>query len=516
MSYCIYLRKSRADIEAEQHGEGETLARHEKILTELACKLRLNVTEIYREIVSGETIAARPVVQQLLSEVEDGIWEGVLVVEVERLARGDTMDQGQVAKSFKYNNTKIITPMKTYDPSNEFDEEYFEFGLFMSRREYKTINRRLQRGRLASVKEGKYIASTAPYGYKKVKINNDKGYTLEVIPEEANIVKQIFAWFVSGMGMPTICIKLDSMGITPKVNKEWSRSSIKDMITNPSYIGKIRWQHKKETKNYTNGKIIKTRTKMQEYMLYDGIHEAIIDEATFQDAQIRLQMNKKATVSSKDFKNPLMGIMYCKKCGRLMTRLAPSTKNKYSTLKCPNTHCDNVSAPLDLVEQKLIESLGQWLDNFKFSWEADNEANKENKEIDILTESLRITNQKLESLTMQFNKTFDLLEQGVYTTEVFMTRNKMIEKQIEHTKESLLELESNLKDEQKRIDARTTFIPKIERILDIYYNSDVIARNEMLKEVIERVTYIKTEKNTRSKLNNSNFDIVIYPNIQYH
>ena len=47
-----------------------------------------------------------------------------------------------------------MTPSKTYDPENEFDEEYFEFGLFMSRREYKTINRRLQRGRAASIKEG--------------------------------------------------------------------------------------------------------------------------------------------------------------------------------------------------------------------------------------------------------------------------------------------------------------------------------------------------------------------------
>lgn len=68
--YAIYLRKSRADMEAEAHGEGETLLRHEKTLLDLARKLNLNVTEIYREIVSGETIAARPVMQLLLSEVE--------------------------------------------------------------------------------------------------------------------------------------------------------------------------------------------------------------------------------------------------------------------------------------------------------------------------------------------------------------------------------------------------------------------------------------------------------------
>ena len=46
-----------------------------------------------------------------------------------------------------------MTPAKIYDPNNEFDEEYFEFGLFMSRREYKTIKKRLQRGRVSSAKE---------------------------------------------------------------------------------------------------------------------------------------------------------------------------------------------------------------------------------------------------------------------------------------------------------------------------------------------------------------------------
>ena len=65
MQYCLYLRKSRADSEAEALGEGETLARHEKALLDLAKKLNLNITAIYREIVSGETIAARPVMQQL-------------------------------------------------------------------------------------------------------------------------------------------------------------------------------------------------------------------------------------------------------------------------------------------------------------------------------------------------------------------------------------------------------------------------------------------------------------------
>lgn len=144
--YAKYLRKSRKDLEAEAHGSGETLKKHELILNNLSDSLGIKREQIdtFKEVVSGDSISSRPVIQNLLQLVEQGLYSGVLVVEVERLARGNTLDQGIVANAFQYSNTKIITPAKIYDPSNEFDREYFEFGLFMSRREYNTINRRLQ------------------------------------------------------------------------------------------------------------------------------------------------------------------------------------------------------------------------------------------------------------------------------------------------------------------------------------------------------------------------------------
>ena len=122
---------------------------------------RYYIAKTYYEVVSGESIAARPEIQKLLEEVNAGFYAGVLVVDVERLARGNGADQAYISQVFQFSGTKIITPTKIYDPSNEFDEEYFEFGLFMSRREYKTINRRLIRGRDSSASEGKWIGSIA-------------------------------------------------------------------------------------------------------------------------------------------------------------------------------------------------------------------------------------------------------------------------------------------------------------------------------------------------------------------
>ena len=98
--YYIYLRKSRQDRDLEAStGKHDTLERHRAALLELASKRGLTVTGIYEEVVSGDTIAERPEMQRLLADVEKNKCAGVLVMEVARLARGNTTDQGIVAEA---------------------------------------------------------------------------------------------------------------------------------------------------------------------------------------------------------------------------------------------------------------------------------------------------------------------------------------------------------------------------------------------------------------------------------
>ena len=179
----------------------------------------------------------------MLEEVSLGIYTGVLVVDVERLARGNGSDQAYISQVFQFSGTKIITPLKVYDPSNEFDEEYFEFGLFMSRREYKTINRRLVRGRDSSAAEGKYINSIAPYGYRRMKLPDEKGYSLEIHPEESEIIKKIFSLFLNHAGTKIIANYLNDHDVPTRHGGLWTYSTITNIITNPVYMGLpgVRW-----------------------------------------------------------------------------------------------------------------------------------------------------------------------------------------------------------------------------------------------------------------------------------
>lgn len=229
--YVKYLRKSRFDRDYAELSIEETLKRHEAILDKLAAQRGYYIAKTYYEVVSGESIAARPEIQKLLEEVNAGFYAGVLVVDVERLARGNGADQAYISQVFQFSGTKIITPTKIYDPSNEFDEEYFEFGLFMSRREYKTINRRLIRGRDSSASEGKWIGSIAPYGYNRVKLPNEKGYTLEPHPEEAPIIQKIFEMYLNHQGTKMIANYLNDREVPTRHGDLWTYSTIYQIIS---------------------------------------------------------------------------------------------------------------------------------------------------------------------------------------------------------------------------------------------------------------------------------------------
>lgn len=522
--YYMYLRKSRKDVELERSGEGDTLERHEKILMDHARKQHLNITKVFREIVSGETIAARPEMQKLLSEVELGLCAGVLVVEVERLARGDTKDQGIVAEAFKFGGVKIITPTKTYDPNNEFDEEYFEFGLFMSRREYKTINRRLQRGRLMSVQEGKYIAGTAPYGYRKVRVKSGKGNTLEIIPEQADVVRLIFSFYTKGelqsdgsykpLGMFLICEKLDSLKIRPPKAEYWSYATIRDILGNPTYTGKVRWQWRKCVKSLQDGEIVVSRPKDSNCMLIDGLHEAIISEDTFRAAQKKIQSNGRPPVAdNRILKNPLSGLVKCELCGRTMTRVKNIGAQTYYAMRCPNRVCKNVSAPLDLIEKKVLEALGDWLDGYRLSWE-NQEEQADDASLRVIQRAVSDEEANLERLKNQLASTYDLLEQNVYTSEMFFERNRLLTAQINEVASHIETLREEYETELLTLKARRDFIPAIENILELYDTIDSIPlKNELLKTVLDRITYRKDAPNRKGQFANANFELTLYPKI---
>jgi DNA invertase Pin-like site-specific DNA recombinase len=525
--YAMYLRKSRKDDEAEKHNEGDTLARHEKLLFDLARKQNRNVTKIFREVVSGDTIDARPQMQELLRDVEQEKFAGVLVVEVERLGRGDTKDQGRVSHAFKYSETLIITPQKTYDPNDEHDEEYFEFGLFMSRRELKSITRRLQRGRRAAVNEGKYPGNKPPYGYSRVKLESEKGWILEPNPEQAEIVRMIYEWYTHGItledgsreriGVTLIARRLNKLNIVSQKGKTWASASIRDILINPVYIGKVRWDWRPHKKKMLNGEIIteRPRADIDNCIITNGRHEGIIDPEVFNTAQELIKKNPPRPIGERyTVKNPWAGLIVCGKCGLRMTR-RPYKSNGYpDTLLCQNIACDNISSHLSIVESRILTSLGKWLSDYRLQWDLNDKPNhKQDKQYIYLQKSLSKLDKELETLNQQLSRTHDLLEQDIYTTEMFLERTQELGTRIQQIKDDRNDIASELHLNDLREQARTAIIPNVEKLLDVFHELPTPgAKNDMLKEILEKVVYTKDVKGTKTKPGDA-FEITLYPKL---
>lgn len=514
MAYCIYLRKSRKDLEAEQAGQGETLARHEQILLSLAREKNLIIGNIYREIVSGETIAARPVMQRVLREVEMGMWEGVLVMEVERLARGDTIDQGTVQRAFLYSNTYIITPQKTYDPSNEYDEEYFEFGLFMSRREYKTIKRRMQAGRYAAAKEGKWPFNAAPYGYRRVKLHNEKGWTLAFDDSEAPVGRMIFSMFTGPdrKGITIIRRFLNHQGIKPRNGGLWTDSSIRDILSNPVYDGKVAIGRRKVVFAIENGLPTKTRPRVDDYAVYDGRHPALISHAIYTEAQSYIGHGTPKLPESYGVKNPLAGLIICKECGKRMQRRPatnPWTKGgaKYDMLICNTDSCPTVGSPLELVEKELIHALESWVAGYEL------QETLPESQVPELERLLSQAKQEHETLEKQKSRLYDLLEQGVYDSETFLSRSMALQDRLDESADTVTRLEQELASERKIQANITNFLPSCRDLLSCYWTLDAADRNKALKMLIDSVEYRKTSRNKKGEAGKATFELTIKPRI---
>lgn len=505
--YAVYLRKSRADLEAEAMGQGETLARHRAALREYAQSHGMEIGAVYEEIVSGESIDARPKMKQLLREVEQGRWAGVLCMDIDRLARGDSSDQARVSNTFRISGTLIITPSKVYDQSRESDEEYVDFELFMARREYKAISRRIMRGRIASVKEGHFIGSTPPYGYDKVRVEKGRGYTLSP-NSESDTVKQIYSMCNSGMGCNAIAGRLNMMGIEPRKGKSWSGASVQDILRNPVYCGKIRWQYRKEEKSLADGIVTTHRRENPDCIIAQGLHPALISEEEFNNAQQFLNSRRiPHKKENTELRNPLSGLVYCGLCGSMMTRLGTGSRNSSDILRCPNRDCNNVSAKLALVESALVEGVARWLNDCRVNVSRKPAADIAKAER-TAAEKVRAELAKLDS---QRERIYLFLEQGVYSAGEFRERIEALEKRRTQLSENLRQAEQAVSEAEGDRQLYARIIPRAERVMDIYEQSTPEEKNRLLKTIISRAEYIKTERNTRGNADRGNFTLNVIP-----
>ena len=490
---AIYLRKSRADEEAEQSESEDTLSRHRRILTDLAARKGYYVEKIYEEVISGQTIEARPEIQQLIKDCYEGKYKGIIVIEVTRLSRGSQGDAQTIMDCLKYSNHNngilVITPTKTYDIAHSpEDEEYMEFELFMSRREYKMINKRMDRGRKQAVVEGNYMGSSRPYGYNIIK--GKKTRTLIPNEDEAPIVKMIFDWFVNdNMTTGKIAEKLTLMGIpTYHDDKEWSKHTLNNLLVNPVYKGKVRWNNRMAVKTMVDGELVRIRPRRNlsdQYMEFDGKHmkHALVSEEMFEKAGKRFTIDR--TKSNTKLVNPLAGLLYCKKCNALMRRTSHS-HTKYNTLDRYQhkytKFCKVKSASMTDVLNAVAYGLKLYIEDFEMQMKGLPNINE-----NAIAKQISALNKELINAQKRLNKLFEAWEDGHISNNEFVDRKAVNNEKIENIKDQIAELENTI-PEKEDIENKTILLSEA---LNALTDESIEAKekNIYLKQIVEKIEF---------------------------
>ena len=497
--FLLYLRKSRTDdplLSVE-----EVLARHEAILDEWAEKnlgAKIPEENKFREIVSGETIADRPEVQKLLKKIESPKYKAVLIVEVQRLSRGDLEDAGRLIKLLRYTNTLVITPQKPYDLSDEYDRDAFERELKRGNEYLEYQKKIMNRGKLSSVSSGWYIGSKPVYGYEKTWVMEGKRKcpTLAIKEDEANVVRMIFDMYGNkGMGTNNIAHELDRLHIAPPKGKRWSPSSIKDIVSNVHYIGKIKWNWRKTTPVVEDSEVIKKRPRQNEYPTFDGKHEPIISEELFQAVQDRKGKNPRYKASTK-LRNPFASILYCK-CGRAMIMKSYKANGKeYHSLACiDQVHCNTGSCKYHEMINAVADILRKNIADFEVQMKNDN-----GESVKLHAELIKSLEKKLKDINARELSQWEAQSNPDPSMRmpqaIFRQLNERLQKEKADVQEALNEAYETIPQSVDYVQKVRTFQDALDALLDP--EKSATNKNKLLKDCIERIEYNR-EKPVRLK-----------------
>ncbi len=502
-----YLRKSQSDdplLTVE-----EVLAKHETILDRWDDEhLGGKVPEEnkYREIVSGETIKDRPEINKVLRRIESPKIKAVKVVEPQRLTRGDLEDIGRLMKLLKHTNTMVITPERVYDLRDPYDWEAIERELKRGN-EYLEYYKKIQaRGKLLSVSQGNYIASKPPYGFDRTKVMDGKREcpTLKENKAQADVVRMIFDLYAnSNMGRTSIARYLDKMHIKPPNGKNWSAASIKDMLRNVHYIGKVRWNWRKAVTVVEDGEFLKTRphSKVGEYLVFEGRHDGIVSQELYDAVQERVGKNPRTKPEVKTH-NPLAGLLFCS-CGRAMIMLCRRDKDdniiEAPRLSCPaQAICKRRSSTLEEMMERVCEILQNCIDDFEVRIK--NNAGDSAKLHAALVTQLEARAVELEKKEVsQWEK---YTEEGM-PKHIFDQLNEKVLQEKEEVRQALCDARKTMPEPVDYTDKISTFSAALEALRDP--EVDALEKNALLKTCIDRITYSR-ERGVRLPVKATRFE----------
>jgi site-specific DNA recombinase len=314
------------------------------------------IDEYIDEGASGSKIEGRLEMKRLLKDASSKKYNVVLFYKIDRMSR-NLKNALDIVDVFHKNNIEIITLKESIDTSTPAGKMFFNIMSSTAEFERDTIVERVKMGMTERAKQGKFNGGLC-LGYDSVNKH------LVINDAEALIVKEIFNLTEQGLGLKAITGRINEKGFKSKRNKLFSTNAIKQILDNPMYIGKIRfnqvvdWNEKRRS------------GKNENFILADGEHEPIISQEQWDKVQnIRQKRSVKPSRSLEPYL--LSGIIKCPVCGHGMvpSRSKGAAGQTYRYYVCGQYQnkgkeaCRPHSIRADKAEQHVFEELSRIVAN---------------------------------------------------------------------------------------------------------------------------------------------------------
>ena len=403
--------------------------------------------------ISGKNITNRPGIKQLLEDATKNKFDLVVVWKLNRISRKllDILNIVDLLNKHNIAFRSLTENFETETPSGKLQLNIMgAIGEF----ERETIAENVKMGLLARAKEGRWNGGVV-LGYDLVELNNEgkkrKNTVLKINEKEANTVRRIFELYSQGHGYKAVVNRINKEGHKTKRNGEFAVSTVKEILQNPVYIGKIRYNVRqdwsKKRRNNINANPI----------LSDGIHEPIIDVETWNKVQVILKERSKKHNKVYDCEFPLTGILKCPVCGAGMTINRSTAKRKDGTRRineyysCGNWKnkgtavCNSNSIRVEVADEYVLNKIMELINDESILRKViDNINNNKSTKLKPILEQLEQINKDIEKLIDKKSKNIELFEDGILDKSELSTRVKSINDDIEKLKYREQELKQDL------------------------------------------------------------------------
>lgn len=444
---ALYVRVSTAE-----QVEGFSIDGQLKVLNDY-CKAmgKVVVKEYVEKGVSGKSIDGRLQLQQLLEDAKNGEFDEVLFWKINRLARNQ-LDLLKIVDTLSKNNITF----RSYSENFETETPMGKFALQMmgavGELERNTIVDNVKMGMKQRARTGKWNGGII-LGYRTITVN-EKDTRLEIVPEEAIKVKKIFELYASGKGLKAITNQLNHEGYKTKRGNMFGTGGIKDILMNPTYVGKIRY-NVRENWNEKRRKGINKNP-----IIVDGEHEAIIPLDLWEKVQEMYKLKSGKPKKAFESNYILTGLMKCPVCGASMVAGRTKRKRKDGTYLitryyvCGNWRnkgtaaCHSNGVRADYAEAYVLTRIEEVIFNEKILKDIVKNLNSQKKDVIVpLEREQEQLIKSLRDLENRKNRVFELYEDGIIDKQNLAQRMENITAEIDlqykRRLQILKELESN-------------------------------------------------------------------------